>query len=70
MSEPASSDPQSSNRTHGRTLLIVGLLLNLFLALAPLGTWGDRVFGKTHLIGHEVFWWCAVLVMLGYVSLV
>ena len=70
MSEPASSHPQSSNRTHNRTLLILGLLLNLFLALAPLGAWGDRIFGKRHLIGHEVFWWCAVLLMLGYVVFV
>ncbi|MFZ0706765.1 MAG: CPBP family intramembrane glutamic endopeptidase [Candidatus Korobacteraceae bacterium] len=70
MSEPASSRPQSSNRTHNRTLLILGLLLNLFLALAPLGAWGDRIFGKRHLIGHEVFWWCAVLLMLGYVVFV
>jgi membrane protease YdiL (CAAX protease family) len=70
MSESSFSPPQASHPNHNRTLLIVGLLLNLFLALAPLGTWGDRIFGKTHLIGHEVFWWCAVLVMLGYVGLV
>lgn len=67
MSDPSS---QSSDRIHSRTLLIVGLLLNLFLALAPLGTWSDRLFGKKHLIGHEVFWWCGVLLMLGYVAFV
>lgn len=70
MTEPSLSPPQPSKRNHHRTLLIVGLLLNLFLALAPLGAWGDRVFGKTHLIGHEIFWWCAVLLMLGYVAFV
>lgn len=70
MTEPSSSQPPSSTRSLSRTLLIVGLLLNLFLAEAPLGSWGDRVFGKQHLIGHEVFWWCAVLVMLGYVTVV
>ena len=70
MSEPSSSPASSSHRVHNRTLLIVGLLLNLFLAEAPLGTWADRIFGKTHLIQHEVFWWWAVLVMLGYVVFV
>src|SRR5579884_2746207 len=70
MNEPAFSVSQSSSGKRIRPLAIVGLLLNLFLALAPLGAWGDRVFGKQHLIGHEVFWWCAVLVMLGYVTVV
>lgn len=70
MTEPSLSQPQPSNRTHSRTLLIVGLLLNLFLAEAPLGTWADRVFGKSQLIRHEVFWWWAVLLMLAYVGFV
>ncbi len=70
MSESSSSTPPASRPIHNRTLLIIGLLLNLFVAEAPLGTWGDRVFGKTHLMGHEVFWWCAVLLMLGYVAFV
>ncbi len=50
-----------------RRLIILGLALDLVLGQLPLGTWGDRVFGKQNLIGHEIFWWCSVLLMFGYI---
>ena len=70
MNEPSIAQPQSPATRNIRRLALVGLLLDLTLSELPLGTWGNRVFGKGNLIGHEVFWWCAVVLMLGYVLFV
>ncbi len=70
MSEPSLSQPQPVTTKPSRKLAIVGLVLSFVLPQLPLGTWGDRLFGKSHLVGHEVLWWIAALLMLLYVVIV
>jgi len=53
-----------------RVQIIVGLLLSLGVALLPLGTWGKAYSGLGKLLGGEVLWWIAVVIVLLYVSLV
>ena len=50
--------------------IIIGLLLTLGVALLPLGTWGKAYTGLGKLLGGEVLWWVAVVVVLLYVALV
>ncbi|HZC38634.1 MAG TPA: type II CAAX endopeptidase family protein [Sphingomicrobium sp.] len=50
--------------------IIVGLLLSLGVALLPLGTWGKAYSGLGKLLGGEVLWWVAVVILLLYVALV
>ncbi len=51
-------------------LTIIGLLLTLGVALLPLGTWGKQYSGLGKLLGGELLWWIAVVVLLLYVALV
>jgi membrane protease YdiL (CAAX protease family) len=50
--------------------IIIGLLLSLGVALLPLGTWGRGYSGLGSLLGSEVLWWAAVIVLLLYIALV
>jgi hypothetical protein len=59
--------PQTTNR---RIQIIIGLLLSLGAALLPLGTWGKAYSGLGKLVGAEVLWWIAVLILLLYVAAV
>jgi membrane protease YdiL (CAAX protease family) len=59
--------PQTTNR---RIQIVLGLLLSLGVALLPLGTWGKAYSGLGKLLGGEVLWWIAVLILLLYVALV
>jgi membrane protease YdiL (CAAX protease family) len=52
------------------TQIIVGLLLSLGVALLPLGTWGKAYSGLGKLLGGEVLWWVAVVVLLLYVAFI
>lgn len=53
-----------------RIQILVGLLLTLGIALLPLGDWGRAYSGLGRLLGGEIFWWIAVVVLLLYVALV
>jgi len=53
-----------------RVQIIVGLLLSLGVALLPLDTRGKAYSGLGKLLGGEVLWWIAVVIVLLYVSLV
>jgi membrane protease YdiL (CAAX protease family) len=58
-------------RTRNRPLLIViGLLLSIGAALLPLGPLGRTYSGLGKLLGGEVLWWIAVVVLLLYVGVV
>lgn len=48
----------------------VGLLLSLGVGNLPLGSWGERLISRAPLVGHELLWWVAVVVLLLYVLLV
>jgi membrane protease YdiL (CAAX protease family) len=48
----------------------VGLLLSLGLGLLPLGNWGRAYSGLGRLLGGELLWWIAVVVVLLYVAFV
>jgi membrane protease YdiL (CAAX protease family) len=50
--------------------IIVGLLLSLGVALLPLGPWGKAYSGLGKLLGGEVLWWVAVVILLLYVAFV
>lgn len=50
--------------------IIIGLLLSLGAGLLPLGTWGRTYSGLGRLVGNEVLWWVAVIVILFYVMFV
>ncbi len=52
------------------TLMIVGLLLSLGVGLLPLGRWGRYYSGLGDLLGGEVLWWIAVVVLLLYIAFV
>ncbi len=57
--------------TTGRRIqIIVGLFLSLGVALMPLGAWGKAYSGLDKLLGNEVLWWVAVIVILLYVAFV
>ncbi|MGH6878820.1 MAG: lysostaphin resistance A-like protein [Rhizomicrobium sp.] len=53
-----------------RIQIVVGLLLSLGVALLPLGNWGRAHSGFGKLLGGEVLWWVAVVVVLLYVGFV
>lgn len=53
-----------------RIQIVIGLLLTLGVALAPLGQWGKAYSGLGPLLGAEVLWWVAVAVVLLYVTFV
>jgi len=46
------------------------LVLSLGVGLLPLGSWGKAYSGLGALLGGEVLWWVAVVVVLSYVALV
>ena len=48
--------------------VIVGLLLSLGAGLLPLGAWGRTYSGLGRLVGNEVLWWVAVVIILLYVA--
>jgi membrane protease YdiL (CAAX protease family) len=50
--------------------IVIGLLLSLGVALLPLGEWGRARSGLGDLLGGEILWWIAVVVLLLYVALV
>jgi membrane protease YdiL (CAAX protease family) len=50
--------------------ILVGLFLSLGVALLPLGRWGRAYSGLGRLLGGELLWWAAVLVILFYVLVV
>lgn len=50
--------------------IIIGLLLTLGAGLLPLGAWGRTHSGLGRLVGNEVLWWVAVVVILLYVVFV
>jgi membrane protease YdiL (CAAX protease family) len=50
--------------------IIIGLLLTLGAGLLPLGAWGRTYSGLGWLVGNEVLWWVAVVVILLYVVFV
>lgn len=50
--------------------IVVGLLLSLGIALLPLGKWGRDYSGLGHLLGGELLWWIAVVILLLYVIFV
>ena len=51
-------------------LIVLGLLLTLGVGLLPLGRWGKAYSGLGPLIGNELLWWAAVVLVLLYVTLV
>ncbi|HEY3776849.1 MAG TPA: CPBP family intramembrane glutamic endopeptidase [Rhizomicrobium sp.] len=54
----------------GRLKIVIGLLLSLGVALLPLGNWGRAYSGLGKLLGGEIFWWIAVVVLLLYIAFV
>ncbi len=48
--------------------IIVGLLLSLGVGLLPLGAWGRTHSWLGRLVGNEVLWWVAVVIILLYVA--
>ncbi|HEX4080796.1 MAG TPA: type II CAAX endopeptidase family protein [Rhizomicrobium sp.] len=53
-----------------RFQIIIGLLLTIGVGLLPLGAWGRAHSGLGKLLGNEIFWWLAVVVILLYVAFV
>ncbi|MGH6890432.1 MAG: lysostaphin resistance A-like protein [Rhizomicrobium sp.] len=53
-----------------RIQILIGLLLTLGVGLLPLGQWGRAHSGLGHLLGGEIFWWIAVVVVLLYIAFV
>lgn len=51
-------------------IAIIGLLLSLGIPQLPLGRWGSHLLVRNHLLGQEIVWWAAIVVMFGYVLLV
>jgi len=51
-------------------ITIIGLLLSLGIPQLPLGGWGGHLLGRSHLLGQEILWWAAIVVMFGWVLLV
>lgn len=51
-----------------RIQIIIGLLLTLGAGLLPLGAWGRTYSGLGRLVGNEVLWWVAVVIILLYVA--
>jgi membrane protease YdiL (CAAX protease family) len=66
----AASKGRNVARTKNRRVeLIIGLLLCLGVPLLPLGRWGKVYGGLGKLVGGELLWWIAVLLVLAYVAL-
>ena len=59
-----------ARKANRQALIIVGLLLTLGVGLLPLGRWGKSYSGLGPLVGNELLWWVAVVVILLYVALV
>ncbi|HWE05361.1 MAG TPA: type II CAAX endopeptidase family protein [Rhizomicrobium sp.] len=49
---------------------VIGLLLTLGAGFLPLGAWGRTYSGLGRLVGNEVLWWAAVVVILLYIAFV
>lgn len=59
-----------ARRANRQVLIIIGLILTLGTAFAPLGKWGKAYTGLGNLFGGEVLWWAAVVTVLLYVVLI
>jgi membrane protease YdiL (CAAX protease family) len=59
-----------ARRSNLRALSAIGLLLSFAIWVFPLGQWGREYSGLGKLLGSEILWWIAVILMLLFVGFI